>query len=70
MVADIEELEEMEASELHARRLTAKKVLTPMKGEKIHMPSRRWNSQNFRRRSGSENIHIDPGQLRQRRRTR
>ena len=33
MVADIEELEEMDASELHARRLNAKEVLTPMKGE-------------------------------------
>ena len=31
MVADIEELEEMDASELHARRLNAKEVLTPMK---------------------------------------
>ena len=29
MVADIEELEEMDASELHARRLSAKEVLTP-----------------------------------------
>ena len=31
MVADIEELEEKDASELHARRLNAKEVLTPMK---------------------------------------
>ena len=31
MVADIEELEEMDASELHARRLNAKEVLTPLK---------------------------------------
>ena len=29
MVAGIEELEEMDASELHARRLNAKEVLTP-----------------------------------------
>ena len=29
LVADIEELEEMDASELHARRLHAKEVLTP-----------------------------------------
>ena len=35
MIADIEELEEMNASELHARRLNAKEVLTPMKGEKF-----------------------------------
>ena len=33
LVADIEELEEMDASELHARRLNAKEVLTPMKGD-------------------------------------
>ena len=33
MVEDIEELEEMDASEFHARRLNAKEVLTPMKDE-------------------------------------
>ena len=33
MNADIEELEEMDASELHARRLNAKEVLTPMKSD-------------------------------------
>ena len=38
MVADIEELEEMDASELYARRLNAKEVLTPMSGEKFIFP--------------------------------
>ena len=38
MVADIEELEEMDSSELHARRLNAKEVLTPMKGDHIETP--------------------------------
>ena len=38
MVADIQELEQMDASELHARRLNAKEVLTPKKGEKIIFP--------------------------------
>ena len=33
-----EELEEMDASELHARRLNAKEVLTPMKGENFMFP--------------------------------
>ena len=33
MVADIEELEEMDVPELHARRLNAKEVLTPKKGD-------------------------------------
>ena len=31
MVADIEDLEEMDASELYARRLNAKEVLTPQR---------------------------------------
>ena len=31
LVADIEELEQMDASELHARRLNANSVLRPMK---------------------------------------
>ena len=38
MVADIEEMEEMDASELHARRLNAKEVLTPMKGDNFIFP--------------------------------
>ena len=38
MVTDIEELEEMDASALHARRLNAKEVLTPMKGKKFIVP--------------------------------
>ena len=40
MVADIEELEQMDASELHARRLNAKEVLTPMKGDNLYFQSR------------------------------
>ena len=32
LVADIEELEEMDALEIHAKRLTAKEVLTPLNG--------------------------------------
>ena len=32
LVADIEDLEEMDTSELHATRLNAKEVLTPMNG--------------------------------------
>ena len=34
VVADIEELEEMDASEIHAKRLNAKEVLTPQNGGK------------------------------------
>ena len=38
LVADIEELEQMYASELHAGRLNAKEMLTPLKGEKFSFP--------------------------------
>ena len=38
MIADIAELEEMDASEIHARRLNAKEVLTPMKGDNFYVP--------------------------------
>ena len=39
MVADVEELEEMDASEIHARRLNAEEVSTPMKGENLYSQS-------------------------------
>ena len=57
-VADIEELDKMDASEIHARRLNAKEVLNPQSGEHFQIPHRRWNSQTIWRRSGSENIHL------------
>ena len=38
MIADIEELEEMDASEIHARRLNAKKVLTPLRSGNLIFP--------------------------------
>ena len=38
VIADIEEEEDMDASEIHARRLNAKEVLTPMKGDNFIFP--------------------------------
>ena len=38
LVADIEELEQMDASEIYATRLNAKEVLAPMGGEKFIFP--------------------------------
>ena len=38
MVADIEQLEKMDASEIHAKRLNAKEVLTPMKDDNFLFP--------------------------------
>ena len=66
MVQDIEELEQMDASELHAQRLNAKEVLTPTKGEKFIFPVADGTVKIFWRRSGSENIHLNPGQPRER----
>ena len=43
LFADIEELEQMDASEIYAKGLNAMEVLTPMSGEKIHVPNRRWD---------------------------
>ena len=38
LVADVEELEQMDASDIYAKRLNAKEVLTPMSGEKFIFP--------------------------------
>ena len=38
MVADIEELEILGASEIHARRLNAKEIVTPKNGEHFIIP--------------------------------
>ena len=46
VVADIEELEEMDAPELHVRRLNAKEVLTPQRSGNLHIPCSRRNGQN------------------------
>ena len=46
MIADTEELEEMDTPELHARRFNAKEVFSAAKKWKLRVPSRSWNSQN------------------------
>ena len=38
MVADTEELEKMDASKIHAKRVTAKEVLTPQKSGNFIFP--------------------------------
>ena len=69
MVADIEELEEMDASELHARRLNAKEVLTSQRSGNFIFPVAD-GSQNLWGRKWSVNIHLNPGSSGTRRRTR
>ena len=70
MVADIEELEEMDASELHARRPNAKEVLTPQRSGNFIFPVADGTVQFFWVRTASENIHFNPGASGTRRRTR
>ena len=59
LVADLEELEMMDASEIYSKRLTAKKVIFPREKGECNFSNRRWTNQNSRRRSGTENIHLD-----------
>ena len=58
MVADIEELEKMDASEIYAKRLNAKEALTPMSGQKLKFPIANGTVKILWKRSGSGNIHL------------
>ena len=55
MVADIGELEEMDASNSIQKKARCKGSV--IAHDKVYIHIRRWNSQNIWRRSGSENIH-------------
>ena len=68
LVANIEELEQIDVSEIYARRLNAEEVLTPQRSGDI-FPIEDGTVKNLWRRSGSENIHLHPGSPSQRRRT-
>ena len=70
MVADIEEMEEMDASDLHARRLNAKEVLTPQRSGNFIFPVADGQSKSLGERTASENIHLNPEASGTRRRTR
>ena len=56
LIADLEELETMDASEIYSQRLNAKEVIFPKQGECIFPIG--WTNQNPWRRSGPENIHL------------
>ena len=57
LIADLEELETMDASEIYSKRLNAKEVIFP-KQRRIYFSNRTWTNQNPWRRSGTENIHL------------
>ena len=58
LIADLEELETMDASEIYSKRLNAKEVIFPEENGEFIFSSRRWTNQNPWRRSGTENIHL------------
>ena len=70
MVANVEELETMDASEIYAKRLNAKEVIFPRENGKIIFPVRRWTNKIRWRRSRTENIHLDTGSPNSRRRSK
>ena len=61
MVADIEELETMDASDIYSERLNAKGGDISQTKWKLYFSSRRWTNQTSWRRSGTENTHLDTG---------
>ena len=58
LVANMEELETIYVSEIYAKRLNAKEVISPKENGQF-ISSRRWMNQSFWRRSGTENTHLD-----------
>ena len=60
LVAGIEELETMDASEIYSKRLNAKEVILTEENRKI-FSGRKWTNQTSWRRSGTENIRLDTG---------
>ena len=69
LIDDLEELETMDASEIYSKRLNAKEVIFPQT-RRIYFSNRRWTNQNTRRRSGTENIHLDTAATNSRRKSR
>ena len=65
MVADSEELETMDASEIYSKRLNAKGDISQTR--RIYFSNRRWTNQNPWSRSGPENIHLDTASTNSRR---
>ena len=68
LIADLEELETMDASEIYSKRLNAKEVIFPKEGEFIFpIADGRIKTP---RRSGTENIHLDTAATNSRRGSR
>ena len=68
LVADLEELETMDASEIYSKRLNAKEVIFPKKKENLFFQSQLTNQTPWKR-SGTENIHFGTGTSNSRRKS-
>ena len=69
LVADLEELETVDASEIYSKRLNAKEVIFPKEGEFI-FPIADGQIKTPWRRSRPENIHLDTASTNSRRKSR
>ena len=66
LVADLEELETMDASEIYSKKTQCERGdISPKR--RIYFSNSRWTNQNSRRRSGTENIHLDTAATKSRR---
>ena len=69
LVADLEELETMDASEIYSKRLNAKEVIFPKEKGNLFFQSQ-MDESNPWRRSGPENIHLGTASTNSRRKSR
>ena len=58
LVADIEELETMDASEIYSKKTQCERGDISQRKRRIYFSNRRWTNQYPWRRSGPENIHL------------
>ena len=70
MVADIEELEKMDVSEIYAKRLNSQEVIFPKENGKFIFPVADGRIKFVGGGSGTENIHLDTGSSNSRRRSK
>ena len=68
LVADLEELETMDASEIYSEKTQWERGGVSHT-RKIYFSNRRWTNQNTRRRSGPENIHLGTASTKSRRKS-
>ena len=66
LVADLEELETMDASEIYSKKTQCERG-DISQTRRTHFSNRRWTNQHIWRRSGPENIHLGTAQINSRR---